>query len=102
MRIYNVPIGSDVGMTKLWDNKFWKSVHPPKLGVRTEGPYTIESVHINGYLIILLREGITERINVHRDLLYCWPFHIPLWRQFLAWIVWGFHFLPLILFLNLT
>ena len=26
------------------------------------------------------------------------PFHIPLWRKFLAWIVLRFHFLPLILF----
>jgi hypothetical protein len=32
---------------------------PTKLGVRTEGPYTIERVHINGNLTILLREGIT-------------------------------------------
>ncbi len=42
-----------------------KKVHDPtKLGVRTEGPYTIERVHINGNLTILLREGITERINI--------------------------------------
>jgi hypothetical protein len=40
------------------------------LGVRMEGPSTIECVHINGNLIILLRERITERINVRRDLLY--------------------------------
>ncbi len=32
-----------------------KKVHnPTKLGVRMEGPYTIESVHINGNLTILL------------------------------------------------
>jgi hypothetical protein len=35
-----------------------KIVHnPTKLGVRTEGPYTIERVHINGNLTIILREG---------------------------------------------
>jgi hypothetical protein len=33
-----------------------KKVHnPTKLGVRTEGPYTIEWVHVNGNLTILLR-----------------------------------------------
>ncbi len=48
-----------------------KKVHDPtKLGVRTEGPYTIERVHVNGNLTILLHEGITERINICRFLLY--------------------------------
>jgi hypothetical protein len=40
------------------------------LGVRTEGPYTIERVHVNGNLTILLCEGITEHINTCRVLLY--------------------------------
>ncbi len=44
---------------------------PTKLGVRTEGPYTIECVHVNGNLTILLHEGITERINIRRVLPYC-------------------------------
>ncbi len=35
-----------------------------------EGPSTIEHVHVSGNLITLLREGITERINVCRDLSY--------------------------------
>jgi hypothetical protein len=49
-----------------------KKVHnPTKLGVRTEGSYTIESVHINGNLTILLHEGITECINIRRVLKYC-------------------------------
>jgi hypothetical protein len=49
-----------------------KKVHDPtKLGVRTEGPYTIECIHVNGNLTILLREGITERINICRFLPYC-------------------------------
>jgi hypothetical protein len=39
-----------------------------------EGPYTIERIHINGNLTILLREGITECINVCRVLPYCLPF----------------------------
>ncbi len=64
-----------------------ESACPTKLGVRMEGPSTIERIHVNGNLTTLLREGITERINIHRDLSYCWPFHIHLWRQFLAWIV---------------
>jgi hypothetical protein len=49
-----------------------KKVHDPtKLRVRTEDPYTIEHVHVNGNLTILLREGITERINIRRVLPYC-------------------------------
>jgi hypothetical protein len=49
-----------------------KKVHnPTKLGVRTEGPYTIERVHNNGNLTILLHEGITECINIRRVLPYC-------------------------------
>ncbi len=49
-----------------------KKVHnPTKLGVRTEGPYTIEHVHIHGNLTILLREGITECNNICRVLPYC-------------------------------
>jgi hypothetical protein len=48
-----------------------KKVHnPTKLGVRTEDPYTIERVHVNGNLTILLHEWITERINIHRVLPY--------------------------------
>ncbi len=42
-----------------------------KLGVRMEGPYTIECVHLNGNFTILLCEGITERINIRRILPYC-------------------------------
>jgi hypothetical protein len=49
-----------------------KKVHDPtKLGVRMEGPYTIERIHVNDNLTILLHEGITERINILRVLLYC-------------------------------
>jgi hypothetical protein len=49
-----------------------KKVHnPTKLGVRTEGPYTIERIHINGNLTILLCGGITECINIRRVLPYC-------------------------------
>jgi hypothetical protein len=42
--------------------------NPTKLGVRTEGPYTIECVYINVNLTILLCEGITECINICRVL----------------------------------
>ena len=44
-----------------------KKVHnPTSLGVRTNGPYTIERVHVNGTLTITLRPGVTERINIRR------------------------------------
>ncbi len=49
-----------------------KKVHDlTKLGVRTEGPFTIERIHIHGNLTILLHEGITEHINIRRVLPYC-------------------------------
>ncbi len=49
-----------------------KKVHnPTKLGVITEGPYTIERVHVNGNLTILLCGGITECIKICRVLPYC-------------------------------
>jgi hypothetical protein len=49
-----------------------KKVHnPTKLGVSTKGPYTVECIHINGNLTILLHEGTTERINICRVLPYC-------------------------------
>ena len=47
-----------------------KGHDPTKLGVKMEGPYTIERIHVNGNLTILLREGITECINIHRVLPY--------------------------------
>jgi hypothetical protein len=47
-----------------------KKVHnPTKLGVKTEGPYTIKCIHVNDKVTILLREGITKRINIRRVLL---------------------------------
>ncbi len=64
-----------------------ESLHPTKLKVRMEGPSTIERVHVIGNLTILLHKGITDCINIHRALLYHWPFHMPLWRQLLAWVV---------------
>jgi hypothetical protein len=49
-----------------------KKVHnPTKLRIRAEGPYTIEHIHVNGNLTILLREGITGRINIRRVRLHC-------------------------------
>ena len=51
--------------------KVLKKVHnPTKLGVRTSGPYPIERVHVNGNLTILLRPGVTERINIRRIIPY--------------------------------
>jgi hypothetical protein len=44
---------------------------PTKLGVRTEGPYTIERIHVNGNLTLLLHEWITECINIRRVWTYC-------------------------------
>ncbi len=47
-----------------------KKVHDPtKFGVRMEGPYIIECIHINGNLTILLHDQITECISIRRVLL---------------------------------
>ena len=37
---------------------------PTKLGKRTEGPYNIEQVHVNGTVSMRLRPGVLERINI--------------------------------------
>ena len=48
-----------------------KTVHnPTKLRVRTEGPYTIEHVHVNGNLTIQLLDGVIKHINICR-VLHC-------------------------------
>jgi hypothetical protein len=65
-----------------------KNVHnPTQLGVKMKGPYTIECVHINSNLNILLREGITKRINIHRLLPYCYHSTYPCEDTFLEWIL---------------
>ena len=54
-----------------WQQVLKKVHNPAMLGVRTEGPYTIEHVHVNGNLTILLRDRITEHINICRVQSYC-------------------------------
>jgi hypothetical protein len=54
--------------------KVLKKVHEPtKLGERTEGPYTIVTVHVNGTVSIELSPGIIERINIRRIIPYREP-----------------------------
>jgi hypothetical protein len=62
-RQYGYALGQQVVLKKV-DN-------PTKLGLRTEGPYTIERIHINGNLTIVLCEGVTECTNICRVLPYC-------------------------------
>ena len=48
-----------------------KKVHDPtKLGQRTEGPYTIVTVHVNGTVSIQLSPSVVERINIRRVIPY--------------------------------
>ena len=47
-----------------------KVYDPTKLGVRADGPYKIEKVHVNGTVTIALKAGITERINIRRVIPY--------------------------------
>ena len=48
-----------------------KKIHDPtKLGERTEGPYNITTVHVNGTVSIELSPGIIERINIRRIIPY--------------------------------
>ena len=37
-----------------------------KLGERWDGPFEISKVHVNGNVIVNLREGVTERLNIRR------------------------------------
>jgi hypothetical protein len=76
---------------------------PTKLGVRTEGPHTIERIHINGNLTILLCEGIAERINIRRVLLYRWTIpHTPVKTTLSMSCVEVFTFYLWFFFLHLT
>jgi hypothetical protein len=47
--------------------KKWK---PHKLGERTSGPYRVLRTHVNGTLMIELRHGVSERINIRRVIPY--------------------------------
>ena len=47
-----------------------KIFDPTKLGPRTEGPYPILRVHVNGNITLRLRPGVTERINIRRVIPY--------------------------------
>jgi len=48
-----------------------KKLHKPtKLGNRVSGPHDITQVHVNGTVTILLRPGVTERINIRRVIPY--------------------------------
>jgi hypothetical protein len=54
-----------------------KKVHNPNLlGVRANGPYTIQCVHVNRTRTIVLRPGVTERINI-RQIIRIVNFHYP-------------------------
>ena len=47
------------------DQQVLKKVHDPtKLGVRTTGPYTIDHVHFNGNVSIILCPSVTKCINI--------------------------------------
>ena len=50
--------------------KKWK---PRKLGERTSGPYRVLRTHVNGTLMIELRQGVSERINIRRVIPYREP-----------------------------
>ena len=54
--------------------KVLKKVHDPtKIGLRTEGPFLVKQVHVNGTITMELREGVSERINIRRVM----PYRIP-------------------------
>ncbi len=56
-----------------------KKVHNPiKFGVRTEGPYTIEHVHVNGNLTIFCVKGLLSASTYTGFCCIIEAFHIPL------------------------
>ena len=46
---------------------------PRDLGQRTSGPYRVLQTHVNGTLIVELRPGISERLNIRRVIPYKEP-----------------------------
>ena len=74
MKILSVKIKNDIAMTmslnKGYLRKKWK---PRKLGERTSGPYRVLQTHVNGTLMIELRQGVSERINIRRVIPYREP-----------------------------
>ncbi len=64
-----------------------------KLGVRMEGPYTIEHIHIRDYWAHQHTQGSALSLTIP---------HTPLKKILSKNWIWGFHFLPLIFFLHLT
>jgi hypothetical protein len=48
-----------------------KDENPCKLGKKTSGPYKVLQTHVNGTLE--LRPGISEKINIRRDIPYNEP-----------------------------
>jgi hypothetical protein len=56
-----------------------KKVHDPtKLGVRTEGPCTIERVHVNGNWLYYCVKGLLSASTYAEFCHIIEPFHIPL------------------------
>ena len=48
-----------------------KKVHDPtKLGIRTDGPFKVQRVHVNGTVPMELRPGVTERIQIQQVIPY--------------------------------
>ena len=48
-----------------------KKVHDPtKLDIRTDDPFKVQQVHVNGTVPIELCPGVTERINIRRLIPY--------------------------------
>ena len=53
------------------NQKVLEKVHDPtKLGIRTNGPYKVKQVHVNGTITMQLRPEVTERINIRRVIPY--------------------------------
>ena len=58
--------GHDCTPQQLVLKKKWK---PKKLGERTSGRYKIVQVHVDGTVTIQLRPGLTERVNILRQII---------------------------------
>jgi hypothetical protein len=64
MKAYVNRTWNDADMIILWANEYLRKY------TRTEGPYTIVTVHVNGTITIELSPGVTERNNVRRVVPY--------------------------------
>ncbi len=103
MRIYNVPIGSDISLTMLWDNKFWRKC---TIQLSWEIEWKILTLLNMSMSMVTWPYYCVKDYWVHQHtqgsaVLLTIP-HTPVKTVLSMNCIWGFLFLPLNFLLHLT